>query len=84
VKRRLVGEIALPCPRLDSHGRYHTVYDGDEAVWFLNGGVIHVDYWITVDGGEPCELYGQELGMCFDSMPRRLWDRVRNEYEWSR
>ncbi|WP_406234888.1 hypothetical protein [Nocardia sp. NBC_01009] len=75
--------IVIPHTHFDGHGRYHTSYNGDEAVWVPDeDGVIRVDYWVSIDDdGDPCELRGAELGACFDNMPRRLWDEIRWAYE---
>lgn len=74
--------IDIPRTDRDVAGRYRTTYGADEAVWFVSGGVIHVDHW--VNGGEPRELRGRPLGECFDDLPRRLWDEVRHAYEHQR
>lgn len=76
--------IAIPRTDRDIAGHYRTSYDGDEAIWCVSGGVIHVNYWFSIDGGDLHELQWRPLGECFDHMPRRLWDEVRHAYEHRR
>jgi hypothetical protein len=50
----------------------------------VQDGVIHMLQVRLKCGTEATYPSNPPLGQCFGLMPRWLWDRVRNEYEWSR
>ena len=61
-----------------------TQHKGHTATWYVQDGVIRMLHVRSDCGCETDFPGGPPLGECFDLMPRKLWDRVRNEYEWSR
>lgn len=75
-----VAMLEIPLPELGHDGRYRTIHNGDEAAWEVDNGVIRVDCVNTKDGQLEL-LHGLPLSECFDSMPRKLWDEIRHDYE---
>lgn len=71
-------DTTQPAGRLRS-----TTAQGATAVWYVHEGVVRVVSIVDADG-RTTDLDGEHLGGCFDIMPRRLWERVRYEYETSR
>lgn len=60
-----------------------TERDGVTAAWYVDGGVIRVLSVRSANGTETRHPTHPDLGMCFDLMPRRLWDQIRHEHEMS-
>ncbi|MFC9892083.1 hypothetical protein ACFVMC_00175 [Nocardia sp. NPDC127579] len=63
---------------------FRTEYGQTSADWFVDReGVIHV-FRVNSPDRVIDVPHGPALGECLEIMPRRLWDRIRYEYEQDR